>query len=103
MSATFVMVWAAFSKLIAGIGRFYPGGPILPLSTKISKGRLTYMSRLDLGLINMGLAYCLHQGTKSTVICCDCERVSMATIKPAESKMTEVAITKWNILLLGNL
>ena len=55
MSATFVMVWTAFSKLIAGIGRFYPGGPILPLSTKISKGRLTYMSRLDLGLINMGL------------------------------------------------
>ena len=103
MSATFVMVWTAFSKLIAGIGRFYPGGPILPLSTKISKGRLTYMSRLDLGLINMGLAYCLLQGTKSTVICYDCERVSMATIKPAKSKMTEVAITKWYILLLGNL
>ena len=103
MSATFVMVWTAFSKLIAGIGRFYPGGPILPLSTKISKGRLTYMSRLDLGLINMGLAYCLHQGTKSTVICYDCEHVSMATIKTAESEMTEVAITKWYILLLGNL
>ena len=62
------------------------------------------MSRLDLGLINMGLAYCLHQGTKSTVICYDCEHViSMATIKPAKSKMTEVAITKWYILLLGNL
>ena len=61
------------------------------------------MSRLDLGLINMGLAYCLHQGTKSTVICYDCEHVSMATIKTAESEMTEVAITKWYILLLGNL